>query len=36
MSEQNVIIVAAFFKGSTINKKIRLDYNSLKRPETAS
>jgi hypothetical protein len=34
MSEQNMFIVAFVFKGATLNKKRRLDHDSLSHPET--
>jgi len=34
MSEQNMLIVTSVFKGTTINKKMRLDHDSLSHPET--
>ncbi len=35
-TEQNMFIVASVFKGTTINKKMRLEHDSLRSPETAS
>jgi len=34
MSEEIMLFVASPFKGTTINKKIRLDHESLMYPET--
>jgi len=34
MPEQIMLFVASVFKGTTINKKMRLDYESLRHPET--
>ncbi len=34
MSEQVILVVASFFKGTTINKNKRLDHESLSHPET--
>ncbi len=34
MTEQIMIYVASFFKGTTINKNMRLDHESLRYPET--
>jgi len=34
MPKQSMLIVAPFFKGTTINKNKRLDHESLRRPET--
>jgi len=33
-AEQTMFIVASVFKGTTINKKMRLAHDSLSRPET--
>ena len=33
---RNMSVVAPVFKGATINKKIRLAHDSLRRPETVS
>jgi len=33
-AEQTMLIVASFFKGITINKKMRLYHDSLYHPET--
>jgi len=33
-TEQNMFVVTPVFKGATINKKMRLDHDSLSRPET--
>jgi len=35
-AEQTMLIVASFVKGITINKKMRLDHDSLSHPETAT
>ena len=34
MTEQNMLIVTSVFKGTTLNKKMRLDHDSLSHPET--
>jgi len=34
MSEQIMLFVASVFKGTTLNKKRRLDHESLRHPET--
>jgi len=34
MSEQIMFYVASIYKGITINKKMRLDHESLRHPET--
>ncbi len=34
MSEQIMFFVASIFKGITINKKMRLEHESLRHPET--
>jgi len=34
MTEQSMFIVASVFKGTTINKKMRLDQDLLRHPET--
>jgi hypothetical protein len=34
MSEQIMLFVASLFKGATLNKKMRLDHESLRHPET--
>jgi hypothetical protein len=34
MSEQIMRFVASIFKGTTLNKKMRLDHESLSHPET--
>ena len=34
MPEQIMLFVASIFKGITINKKVRLDHESLRYPET--
>jgi len=34
MSEQIMLSVASLFKGATLNKKMRLDHESLRHPET--
>ncbi len=34
MPEQIMLFVASVFKGTTINKKMRLDHESLRHPET--
>jgi len=34
MPEQIMLVVAPFFKGTTINRSKRLDHELLKRPET--
>jgi hypothetical protein len=33
--EQNILVVTFVFKGVTLNKKMCLDYDSLKLPETS-
>jgi hypothetical protein len=35
MIERTMLFVASFFKGITINKKSRLDHESLNHPETS-
>ncbi len=34
MSEQIMLFVASVFKGITLNKKMRLEHESLRHPET--
>jgi len=34
MSERLMLFVASLFKGTTLNKKMRLDHESLRHPET--
>jgi len=34
MSEQIMLFVASIFKGMTLNKKMRLEHESLRQPET--
>jgi len=34
-AEQIILCVAFIFKGTTINKKMRLDYELLRLPETS-
>ncbi len=34
MPEQNMFIVTSVFKGTTLNKKMRLDHDPLRHPET--
>jgi len=34
MTEQNMFVVTSIFKGTTINKKMRLDHDLLRYPET--
>ncbi len=34
MPEQNMRIVTSVFNGTTINKKMRLDHDPLRHPET--
>ena len=34
ISEQIMLIVTSVFKGITLNKKMRLDHESLRHPET--
>jgi len=34
-AEQTILCVAFFFKGMTLNKKMRLDYELLRFPETS-